>query len=371
MENGTADEESKNKPSSPSATIDVGPQTSTNSLQDLNPDSIEDGSRTASGFMKSLAVLRPYGLIFVFVILFAIFCITQPATFATWGNLRAILETESAIIVLAVGVTFPMRCGDFDLSVGPLAVFCGVMADIVVVQHGASVPLGILTALGIGALVGLFNGVFVVLFGLPAFVVTLGTMTILGGLALAVTGSQIVGSLTPAFSRLGTANIVGSFPLIVIYGWALAALVWYVQSRTPFGRYTLFVGGNSQAARLAGVPVKRIRIISFVLSGLIAGIAGLILLTGLGALDPTSGAEYLVAPYAGVFLGATTIDMGRFNIPGTIVGLYLIAMGTTGLELIGAASWVTGVFDGGVLIVAIAVAKLLGGTKTALTGSGR
>jgi ribose transport system permease protein len=95
------------------------------------------------------------------------------------------------------------------------------------------------------------------------------------------------------------------------------------------------------------------------------------LLAGLGALDPTSGTEYLVAPYAGVFLGATTIDMGRFNIPGTIVGLYLIAMGTTGLELIGAASWVTGVFDGGVLILAIAVAKLLGGTKSALTGNGR
>jgi ribose transport system permease protein len=143
------------------------------------------------------------------------------------------------------------------------------------------------------------------------------------------------------------------FPLEVWYGWALAALLLYVYEYTPAGRYHLFVGGNRDVAALSGVPVRLVRIVSFAISGLVSGFAGLVLAGSLGAVDPSVSPAYLLPPYAAAFLGTTTILVGRFNVIGTIVGLYLVVVGVTGLELEGAESWISNVFDGSILLVAV------------------
>src|SRR5690606_22065045 len=116
--------------------------------------------------------------------------------------------------------------------------------------------------------------------------------------------------------------------------------LWYAYERTPLGRYMLFIGGNRSASELAGINVDRIRIGSFIASGLIAALIGVFLVGNLGAIDPSIGSQYLLAPFAAVFLGATAITVGRFNSFGTVVALYLLAVGFTGLQLMGAPSWV-------------------------------
>jgi ribose transport system permease protein len=139
----------------------------------------------------------------------------------------------------------------------------------------------------------------------------------------------------------------------------LAAIVWFIFEKTPYGRYLLFIGGNRDAARLTGLPVRRSRMIAFIVCGLLAAVAGLVMAGSLGAVDPTSGPSYLLQPYAAVFLGTTAIQPGRVNVIGTLLGLYLLVVGITGIELLGISGWITDAFNGGALVVAISVSKML------------
>jgi ribose transport system permease protein len=139
----------------------------------------------------------------------------------------------------------------------------------------------------------------------------------------------------------------------------LAALLWYVFELTPLGRYLLFVGGNAEAAELAGVPVRLTRITAFVGAAILSSIAGVILAAKFGSVDPTIGGSFLLPPYAAAFLGTTVIQLGRFNVLGSIVGAYLLTVGITGLLLSGADPWVSDVFNGAALMAAVTFARLV------------
>ena len=138
----------------------------------------------------------------------------------------------------------------------------------------------------------------------------------------------------------------------------MAAVLLYLYDYTPFGRQLLFVGANREAARLIGLRVNRIRAAAFVGSALISAMAGVGLAGSLGAVDPSVGPQFLLQPYAAAFLGTTVIQIGRFNVIGTLIGMYLVIVGVTGLELLGASAWVAEVFYGGALIVAVGLAML-------------
>jgi ribose transport system permease protein len=147
-------------------------------------------------------------------------------------------------------------------------------------------------------------------------------------------------------------------PLIVWIGWLIAAVIWVVFEFTPLGRYLLFLGGNANAARLAGLRVGGLRSVAFIAASTIGGgIAGVLLAGSLGSVDPSSGSSYLLAPLTAAFLGTTTIQVRRFNVIGTLVGLYLLAFGITGLQLEGIQGWISDVFNGAALIVALAFAR--------------
>jgi ribose transport system permease protein len=235
---------------------------------------------------------------------------------------------------------------------------CGLM----VTKWGWPVPLAIVGAIGIGILIGMVNATLVVVVGISGFVATLGTMTILEGLSIAVSNSQIVIGLPPGMLKLGQ-SVVHGVPVAVVYGLVAAAVVWYVFRFVPYGRYLLFVGGNPDASRLAGIPVARIRFSSLVICGMIAGIASVVLLTTYGAVNPSGASEFLIAPYTAAFLGIAAVQIGRFNVVGTIFALYLVTVGVTGLQLLGAQQWVTSVFDGAVLVLAVGLSRLLGAKR--------
>ena len=157
--------------------------------------------------------------------------------------------------------------------------------------------------------------------------------------------------------NLSRSDILG-FPMITWYAWIGVAVLWFLFEKAPIGRYLLFIGGNASAARLAGLPVKKIQVGTFVTSSVLSALTGVLLVGQLGAVDPAMGSMYLLPPFAAVFLGSTAFTPGRFNALGTITAVYLLVVGITGLQLMGISSWVTQVFNGVALILAVTFAKL-------------
>jgi ribose transport system permease protein len=177
-------------------------------------------------------------------------------------------------------------------------------------------------------------------------------------LTLAVSGGQILTGVPTSVSDFSAGEGFGLvWPAFVALGFAVA--LWYLYEQTPTGRYLFFVGEGREVARLAGLPVGRLRWLAFVLAAVVASVCGIFAGGQLGSADPSVGPNYLLPAYAAAFLGATTIKPGRFNSFGTVVALYLLVTGVTGLELAGAASWVEQVFNGSALVIAVTFARLV------------
>lgn len=298
------------------------------------------------------------GLLVVLVALLLGFSLALPDTFPTLANARNILGSQAVILMVALAVTLPLRAGDFDLSVSAVMAMSASVIAVLCVQHQWPLLYAVPVALLAGLLVGALNAGLVVGLKLDGFVATLGTMTAISGLTTWMTAGEVIAGLPPFLSTVANFRIL-TLPAIIIYGWALVLVLWYVYEHTPFGRYLLFTGGNREAARLTGVLVDRTRATAFMLASLISAIAGVLFAGAIGAVDPSVGHAYLLPPYAAAFLGSTTIQIGRFNAVGTVIGLYLLAIGVSGLQLMGSAGWVTDFFHGAALILAVAFARLL------------
>jgi ribose transport system permease protein len=302
--------------------------------------------------------LAPWAVPLVLVIAFAVFSLTSPSLFPTWANVQGILDAQAVLVILAVALMLPLRSGDFDLSIGSTMLLSAAVMTVLSSSDHLSTPISILGGLGAALLAGMVNGAIIVYIGVSAFVATLGTMTAITGVTYAVTGTNV---LTDVPKTLTTATQYQTFGISagVIFGFVLAAVLWYVFRYTLFGRYLLFVGGNRDAARLTGVPVDLVRFSAFAACGLLSGVAGIILAGYLGSVDPTIGAQYLLPPYAAIFLGTTAVQIGRVNVIGTLVGMYLLGIVDQGLSLLGTAPWVSEVFSGGALVAAVIFARQL------------
>jgi ribose transport system permease protein len=302
------------------------------------------------------------GLLWVMIALFALFSIWLPSTFFTLGNVQTMVNSQSVILMLAIAATVPLRAGDFDFSIA--AVMTASTATVVVlVSHGQSLALAVLLALGVGLVVGTINTLLIVMVGVDSLITTLGLLTALGGYAYAITNSNVI-DLPQSSAVLGFArDTIAGFPAATWYAWILVVIAWYVYEKTPLGRYLIFIGGNRDAARLAGVRVSAVRGFALLTSALLSAFAGVVLAGQLGAIDPSIGSQYLLQPFAAALLGATTVTIGRANALGTLVALYLLVIGVTGLELLGASSWANDVFNGLALVVAVTVAKLTAGSQ--------
>lgn len=325
-------------------------------------------SQTRAGSSPTAAVrarniASNQGLLIVLVLLCVVFSLVVPQTFPTSANFRNIVNSQAVILVLALAVTLPLRAGDFDLSISAVMALSASIIAVLVHKHHVPLAEAIPLAVGASLLVGLVNSLLVVVLKLDAFVATLGTMTAVLGLTSVLTAGEVIGGLPASLSRFANTPVL-ALPASVVYGWVLVAVFWYVYEHTPFGRYLLFTGGSREAARLTGVHVNLTRATAFIVASLISAFAGILFAGGLGAVDPNVGGAYLLPPYAAAFLGSTTIQIGRFNALGTLIGLYLLAVGVSGLQLLGAAGWVSDVFNGVALIVAVAFAKLVRSLRT-------
>lgn len=285
------------------------------------------------------------------------FSIGLPDLFPSTANVRSMLSSQAILLVLALAVTLPLRTGDFDLSIGQTMTFAAVVAAVLTVQQHMNPAVAVAVALCVGVLIGAFNAFLIVVAGLDAFVTTLGTMILLQGLGFALTNYQVIFGVPEVLKSLSRNEILG-LPQMAYFGWILLVILWYIYDLTPFGRHLVVTGESREVAKLSGVRVRSVRVAAFVGAALISAFAGVLILGQLGAADPTIGPFYLLTPYAAAFLGTTTLQVGRFNAPGTLIGLYLLVVAITGLELAGMPTWVQDVFNGAALITAILFARL-------------
>lgn len=301
-----------------------------------------------------------YALVGLLVLAFAVCAIFLPG-FRSTGIIAAMVNSQSIILLLALAATVVLRTGDFDLAIPGIMVTSACVVA-VLSTNGLSPAIVIPAALAVGLIAGLINALLVVRVGVDSFITTLGMFTALSGIGYAITGSKIVSGIPDFYVELSRAKLLG-LPMTTWYGWVAVLVLWYLYQRTPMGRYMLFIGGNRDAAQLAGLPVAKIRTVTYVVSGLVGSTIGILLAGNLGAIDPGIGNQYLLAPFAAAFLGATAIAVGRFNALGTLVAVYLLVVGITGLQLMGAASWVSPLFNGLALMIAVTLAKLVGNRR--------
>lgn len=301
--------------------------------------------------------LRTYGTFFGFVALVAIFALLRPTIFLSLNNLRNIAEQVAILAVVAAGMTVVMVAGDFDLSVGTLASLCGVVvADLLIGGYGLTVSL--LTTLAVGAVAGLLNGLLVAYAGLSAFVATLATMTAYRGLSLWYTGgTTLFSGLDERFRPIGQGATAG-IPNAVLIMVTLLLIVWFMLEQTTFGRRLYAIGGNPEASFLAGIHVRRLRLIAFVLSGLSAALAGIVLTSRLFSAHPTAGEPFMLTSIAAVFLGMTMFREGEAHIPGTLFGVLLLGVLSNGLNILQVNSYLQNVLTGVIIILAVLVSGL-------------
>ena len=301
-----------------------------------------------------LAALERFGLALLFAVVIIFFSITQSSTFATSSNWRTIFESQSVLAIVAFASMIPLIAGNFDLSVGANTVLCSITAAALMGHHGWALLPAIAAALVMGTFVGLLNGLLVSRLKLNGFVSTLGSATIIGGLVDAYTHNlPITNNISTNLLNLGTTNWIG-IPALAVIAAIVAAIIWYGLTQTPVGRRLTAIGSNAGAARLVGIRVDRIVLLSYVLAGLLSGLAGVMLIASQGSADPSvDGLSFVLPALAAVFLGASSFVPGQFNVLGTVVGLLFVAAVVSGLTLSGAQPWVQPVFNGSALIVAV------------------
>ena len=296
----------------------------------------------------------------------ALFGYLRPDSFLTWSNFATILGSQSVIVVVALGLIVPLTAGDYDLSIASNLTFAGTVLAVLNVNHGLSIGVSIAAALAVGLAIGLVNGFFVLYFRMNSLIVTMGVGTFAHGLTLWLGDQQTISGVSEA---LVDAVIVRRFlgvPLGFYYALIVCAILWYLLSYSTVGRRLLFVGRGREVARLSGIAVDRVRLGSFVSSGLMGAIAGVLYVGTTGAADPSSGLTFLLPAFAAAFLGATTISPGRFNPWGAMISVYFLVTGITGLSILGVSTFVQDLFYGGALVIAVTLSQIVRGREERL-----
>ena len=291
-------------------------------------------------------------IIFIFL---AVFCVVLSVTtsgFLTEKNIINVLRQVSYNGVIAVGMTFVIITGNIDLSVGGVVGLAAIVAcDF---AHPGEYPLiiPILVALGIGALVGLINGIGIAYGHVPAFIMTLGTNTILRGVIMLYNNGKPVLNLSEQYQAIGS-GYLGKIPIPVIILIAVLLLGWFILNKTRFGRHVLAVGGNEQAARVSGINTKLVKITVYIMSGIFSAIAGMIISARVNAGSPTLGTGYENDAIAAAVIGGTSMMGGQGSMIGTIGGILIIGVMNNGLDLLNVSSYYQQVAKGIIIIAAV------------------
>ncbi len=313
------------------------------------------------------ATLRQLGTLIGLCLIVLFFAIQLPDTFLSARNILNVTQQISMLAVIAFAMTVVMVMNDFDLSVGSMASLAGVVAA-VLFAAGYPVYVGVAAALAVGLVGGVFNGFLVAVIGILPFVATLGTLTIFSGLAFFISGGRtIFGRDIPAefsgFARSGIPlDAIGlealRLPALTLSALVVLVVVWVTLEQTTYGRRLYAIGGNIEAARLAGIRVRLLRLSAFAVTGLGAAVAGLMYASRVASANPTQGAGLMLDAIAAVFLGMTMGKEGEPRVLATLVGVLILGVLDNGLTQMKVDSYIREMLIGAIVIIAVATSSL-------------
>lgn len=289
----------------------------------------------------------------VWVAIIILFGVLRPNSFLTTGNFSAMFSSQTSLLILTLALMIPLTAGDYDLSVASIAGFSSMVVAVLNVNHHWSIWASVIAALVISLLIGAVNALVSIAIGVETLIVTLGMGTLLEGVVSWMGNSTTVSGISNGLVKVVVASRFLGMPLEFWYGVIICAILWFFMEFTPVGRRLLIVGRGREVARLSGMRVKAIRSGALISSAGLGGVAGVLLAGTTGAADPTSAPLLLLPAFAAAFLGATTILPGRFNAWGCLVAVLFLVTGITGLQQLGAQTYVQSLFYGAALIVAV------------------
>ena len=296
-----------------------------------------------------------WGIYIALLLLVILMALIAPNFFSIKNGLN-IAQAVSINAVVASGMTVVILTAGIDLSVGSIVAASGV-ATVLLLNGGVPTAIAALVAILVGALIGLINGAIIAYLALPAFIVTLGALTYTRGIAYSMHGGPVQIAGESGIESIGNGSI-GGIPMPVFIMIFVYWFFWFLLERTKFGRHVYAVGGNPQAARLSGIDVKKVLMSVYVISGVTAGLAGLMFASRVRSGQVTAGVGYELDAITAVILGGTSLFGGRGRIFGTLIGALLIGVLSNGLVLLGVPIYTQLMIKGGVIILAVAIDTL-------------
>lgn len=278
------------------------------------------------------------GILGVLIVLCVIVSIATDK-FLKPNNLISVLRQISINTYIALGMTLIIILGHIDLSVGAIVAMSGTLTVGFIVTQGLPIPVAIILGILLGVLAGFISGSIVAHFGVPAFIITMAMMNVCSGTAYVYSGGQATRINNDFFSAIGTGYLFNTIPLPVVYMIILIAVISFLLGKTKFGTYIYAIGGNREAARLSGVPIKKVEIAVFTISGVLSAFAGLVLCSRMYSGQPSVGSGYELDAIASCVLGGTSMSGGKGHISGTVLGAMVIGVISNGLNLIGVSSY--------------------------------
>ncbi|MCX4705952.1 ABC transporter permease [Streptomyces sp. NBC_01352] len=298
---------------------------------------------------------RNIGAVYVWLLIAVLFSVWAPDTFPTVTTVKQVLNGNAVAGLVALSVVLPLAARVFDLSVAFTMSLTSVLTAYFMVSTGLGAGTAIALSMAVALLIGVVNGIVVVVLRVDSFIATLATGALIQSLITMVTNdSSITGVelLAKPFASIAQLDL-GGITLPVLYLLLAATGIWFLLEHTATGRRLYATGFNADAARLQGVRTDRLRFLTLVASALLSGLAGIVFASSVGSGSPSAGTPYLLSAYAAAFVGATQLRAGRFNAWGTVIAVLLLGTGITGLGLATSAQWAASLFTGSVLIVAL------------------
>ncbi|MBA7509309.1 L-arabinose transport system permease protein AraH [subsurface metagenome] len=306
------------------------------------------GGRNIIGKVKGISI-KKYGVLIGFLFISIVVSIITP-NFLTYINILNIIRQSTIIGLMAIGTTYVIIGGDFDISIGSTL----ALTAAIVLGFQEYVPwyIAIVIALLIGSLIGFVNGILTAKVKMIGIIVTVGTMTIVRGLTYLYTGGYPIVGKSESFKFIGS-GYFGFLPFPIII-WIVMVIFWqFILSKTKLGRYTLAVGGNKEVARLSGVPVDFYKIMTFIIGGLMAAMGGIIYASRLNVATPLAGDGYELDAIASTVIGGTSVSGGEGSVVGTVVGVLLLAVIGNVFNLLGVHVYIQYVIKGIVIIAVV------------------
>jgi ribose transport system permease protein len=285
----------------------------------------------------ALIFISRYGTIIGLLAMIVFFAINAPGTFLSRANLLNILSQASLTAIISAGLTFTLVVGEFDLSIGNVASFIGLVVAGLMAKEHLPIPAAVALALLVGVFIGLVNGFLVTKVRINAVIATIGVGTMLTGLGFSYSAFPIAIGIPRAFTQISIGRALFGVPNPV---------------------FVKAVGSNIEAARLSGIRVDRTKMFAFATAGFCAALTGVLLTSLLGSGTLAAADGYLLDAFAAVFLGSATLREGQFHIAGTLIGVLILAVGFNGLSIFGAPTYFQPIFKGGVLVLAVGLSSL-------------